>query len=61
MDPKTWWQSRTIWTQVVGAAAMVATLFGVTVLDADTQAGIVTGIWAIVSIWLRLNTDKPIA
>lgn len=57
---KNWWQSKTVWAQVVGVVATMLALFGVDVLDAETQAGIVAGAWAVVNVVLRLKTDKAI-
>ena len=58
---KDWWKSRTIWAQVIGAAAMGLSLFGVTVIDAATQEAVVTAVWTFVNLYLRFKTDQPIA
>ena len=62
-DSKTWWQSRTVWVN------MVATLFAVlgtfkllpTGLDQDTIVTAIMGIVAIANVVLRLLTNQAIA
>jgi protein-S-isoprenylcysteine O-methyltransferase Ste14 len=62
-DTKPWWQSRTIWVNVIASIFAVLAMFHVG-LPADlTQDQIVTGIMtvvAIVNVVLRLVTHKPI-
>lgn len=58
---KDFWKSKSIWTQIVGMIAMALALFGIDVLDAETQAAIVGGIWGVVGIIMRFKTDTPIA
>lgn len=62
-DTKNWWQSRTIWLQIV--AAVFALLGGFKVLPAGiNQEQVVAFIMAIVSvvtIILRLRSSKVIA
>ena len=59
---KTWWQSRSIWAQIVALIATLGTVFGVDLqMDAESQAAIVGGVQAIVAIIMRLITKTPIA
>ena len=59
MDEKPWYTSKTIWTQVVGLAAMIATACGVHVLeDQASQALAVTMLMALATTVFRL-TSKP--
>lgn len=57
---KDWWKSKSIWTQAVGMIGMGLALFGVDVLDAETQAAIVGGIWGVVGIIMRFKTDTAV-
>jgi hypothetical protein len=60
-DSKSWFLSKTLWTQVIGTAAAVATAAGVHVLDDPaTQAMAVTMAIALVTAVFRL-TSKPTA
>jgi uncharacterized membrane protein YgaE (UPF0421/DUF939 family) len=61
MDEKPWWTSKTLWTQIVGTVAAVATAAGVHVLDDPaTQAMAVTMAIALLTAVFRL-TSKPTA
>lgn len=61
MDNKPWWASRTIWANVIAAAATLATVFGLDLgLTAEVQAQIVAGVMAAVNVALRFVTRKPI-
>lgn len=58
VETKPWWQSRTIWAQIVGAVVTLAGLFG---LDLSAiQASVVTLVMSVVTIYLRFITVKPI-
>ena len=58
---KKWYESRTIWANVVALAATMAGMFGLDLgLTPDTQAQIVVGIVAVVNIVLRLVTHTRI-
>ena len=60
-DNKPFWQSKTVWVNVV---ALVATLAGAFKLDLgltpDVQATVVTTILALVNVGLRLVTKTPV-
>ena len=58
---KDFWKSKSIWTQIVGMLAMGLSLFGIDVLDVETQTAIVGGIWGVVGIIMRFKTDAPVA
>jgi hypothetical protein len=59
MDEKPFWQSRTLWTQVVGLIAMIATASGVHVLDdPQMQAMAVAMLMALATAFFRV-TSKP--
>lgn len=58
---KRWYQSRTLWANLIAGAVTIAGVFGVDVgLGAEEQAQLVAGILIVVNIGLRLVTDKPI-
>jgi hypothetical protein len=59
-EAKPWWASKTVWAGIVGGAATLAGVFGVTVLDAETQAQIVAALVSIATIALRFVTTGPI-
>lgn len=48
-DTKSLWASKTFWTQIVGVAAMLATLLGLD-LGPETQTNIVSGILAVQAV-----------
>lgn len=60
-DNKPFWQSKTVWVNVV---ALVATLAGAFKIDLgltpDVQATVVTTILALVNVGLRLVTKTPV-
>ena len=61
-DNKPFWQSKTVWVNVV---ALVATLAGAFKLDLgltpEVQATVVTAIMALVNVGLRFVTTTPIS
>lgn len=60
--PKSLFTSKIFWTQIVGIAAMVVSLFGIE-MTAEMQAQVIAGIEAIVAavtIVLRLVTYRPV-
>lgn len=57
---KRWWTSKTVIANVVGAIAMLLTVAGVEVLDAEAQAALVGGIMVVVNFVLRFVTEEPI-
>ena len=59
---KTWWQSKTIWANVIAFVATIAGMFGFDWgLTPETQAQIVAAVMAVVNVVLRFITDKPIS
>ena len=58
---KNWYQSRTLWANIVAGGITLAGVFGINVgLDAETQAQLVGGIMVVVNIVLRFVTKTPI-
>jgi hypothetical protein len=62
-DSKTWWQSRTVWVNVVATLFAVLGTFKLlpTGLDQDTIVTAVMGMVAIANVVLRLLTNQAIA
>lgn len=61
MEAKSIFASRTLWANVIGGVAAVATAFGLDLgLDAEAQTAIVGGIMAVINIVLRLLTTSPV-
>ena len=61
MNPKAWYESKTLWANIIGGIATVATVFGLDLgLTPDVQAQLVAGVLVVVNIVLRLVTDSPI-
>jgi hypothetical protein len=62
MDSKAWFQSKTLWANLIAGAVTIAGVFGLDLgLDETMQAQLVAGVMVVVNIVLRLVTDKPIA
>jgi protein-S-isoprenylcysteine O-methyltransferase Ste14 len=64
MNTKLWWQSRTIWLQIVAAVFAILATFQIALPAWLDQGQIVSAIMlvvAIVSAILRLNTSTAIA
>lgn len=59
-DPKPWWASKTIWTNLVALGALIGARYGLEITEA-MQAEVVGGVLALVNIALRLVTGSPIA
>jgi len=62
-DTKTWWQSRTVWVNIVATLFALLAAFKLTPPGLD-QETVVTSIMALVgvaNVVLRLLTHKPIA
>jgi hypothetical protein len=58
---KYWYESKTLWANIIALLATVATAFGLDLgLGPEQQATIVAGVMAIVNIVLRFKTDKAI-
>lgn len=49
VDIKPWWQSKIVWTQVIGVGAIVASVFGFN-LTADQQVQVVEAVTAVASV-----------
>lgn len=62
-DSKTWWQSRTVWVNVVASFFAVLGTFKLlpTGLDQDTIVTAIMGMVAIANVVLRLLTNQAIA
>lgn len=62
-DSKTWWQSRTVWVNVVASLFAVLGTFKLlpTGLDQDTIVTAIMGMVAIANVVLRLLTNQAIA
>jgi hypothetical protein len=63
IDSKTWWQSRTVWVNVVATLFAVLGTFKLlpTGLDQDTIVTAIMGMVAIANVVLRLLTNQTIA
>lgn len=62
MEPKAWWQSRTIWVNLIMAIAGIVAIFSPAVADVMKQYLGEAGLgWGIINIVLRFITDKEIA
>ena len=58
---KKWYQSRTMWANLIAGVVTVAGAFGLELgLDAAAQAQLVAGVMVIVNLWLRAVTKKRI-
>lgn len=61
MDSTKWYASKTLWVNVVAAAATLAGVFKVDLgLTPEVQATVVTTILALVNVGLRLVTKTPV-
>jgi len=61
MNGKKWYASKTLWTNLVGLAAVALSAMGYSVLDDPaTQAQVVAGVLAVVNFALRLVTKEPV-
>jgi hypothetical protein len=62
-DSKTWWQSRTVWVNVVATSFAVLGTFKLlpTGMDQDTIVTAIMGMVAIANVVLRLLTNQAIA
>lgn len=60
-DSKPWYQSKTLWTNIIALVAAITGAFGLDLgLDAETQVSLVGGIMAVVNIVLRVVTTQPV-
>jgi len=58
---KPFWQSKTLWVNVIAGAATVAGVFKLDLgLTPEVQADLATGILAVVNIVLRLTTKTAV-
>jgi uncharacterized membrane protein len=61
-DAKAWWQSKTIWTSVVGALFSILSLFGVSpTFDAGSVVAAVLTVFGLVNAYLYPTVAQPIA
>ena len=61
MDNKSWWQSKTIWVNLIAIAGIVLNHFFGIELDAETQAVLATSVLAVINIILRIKTNQPVS
>jgi uncharacterized membrane protein len=60
-DAKPFWASKTLWVNVIAAAAVIAGALGLDLgLDADTQAQLAAAVVIVANIVLRLVTRQPV-
>jgi len=59
-DSKRWFESKTLWVNILAGAAALASALGYDFFGVELQAELVVGILAVVGIVLRVVTDKPI-
>lgn len=58
---KRWFQSKTLWANILAGIATVSTAFGLDLgLDEETQIAVVGGVMAVVNIVLRVVTKGPV-
>lgn len=58
---KFWWQSKTIWVNVIAILAAIISYFGMPVdLDSETSMAIATIILGAINLFLRNKTHTPI-
>ena len=50
---KTWWESKTIWTAIVGAGVAVLALFGLPALDQGSAVATVMFLVSLYNAWLH--------
>jgi hypothetical protein len=62
-NSKTWWQSRTVWVNVVATLFAILATFKLLPagLDQDTIVTAIMGVVAIANVALRLLTDRAVA
>lgn len=62
LQVKAWWQSKTIWLNLIVTAAAVAAAIGGARFDVppDAAAAIAGGVVAVINIGLRVLTKKPV-
>ncbi len=61
-ETKIWWQSRTLWVNIVAALFGLASAVGILPRDVDQDAvvGAIMGVVALANVALRLVTRQPI-
>lgn len=60
--PKAWYESKTLWANLIGGATTIATVFGIDLgLTPETQAEVVAGVMVVINLILRFVTRAPIA
>lgn len=62
LQVKAWWQSKTVWVNLIVTAAAVAVAIGGARFDVppDAAAAIAGGVVAVINIGLRLFAKKPV-
>lgn len=59
---KKWYQSKSIWVQIVGFLASMAAAFGFDLgLPPEQQMAIATALWSIAGVVVRFKTSSEIA
>lgn len=60
---KAFLSSKTVWTQIIGFAAMFAAMFGIDIAAEDqaTVATAIMGVVNVIGIIVRYLTDKPMS
>lgn len=60
-DAKAWYESRTLWANIIAGLVTVGTAFGLDLgLTPETQAELVAGVIVVVNVVLRFLTTRPI-
>lgn len=62
MDTKKWYESKTLWVNLLAGIAAITGAFGIDIgLTPEVQTTIVTGVMALVNIALRVVTKQPVS
>ena len=59
-SPKPLWASKTFWTNIIGALALLAPQFNITVMNEAAQTQLVAGLLIVANLILRKVTKGPI-
>jgi len=69
MDTKNWWESKTVWANIMAVVLSLAVTFGLLTADQsasiggmlpDTMAMIGAVVANVIAIWARITTTKTI-
>lgn len=61
MESKSKWESKTLWANAIGGAALLGTAAGFDVFESGQQEALVGGIMVIINIILRFLTKTALA